>query len=147
MKTSNRYVNGIRNDYVPGSVYILKCRKGFYKIGLTARNIYIRKRELEKDWGKLELIELVHTENMRALELKLHKSFSKYNVYRGRQSGGTEFFRLPYLQHWKARYLLQAGSDNKKPLWFYFYAVAGWIVYVYQSQKPTTKLWKSKRSK
>jgi hypothetical protein len=148
MKTNNRYINGIRNDYVPGSVYILKCRKGFYKIGLTRRNVYIRKRELEQDWGRLELIELVHTESMRALELKLHNHFRRYNVYRGRQSGGTEFFRLPYFQHWKARYLLHAWSGSKKPLWFYFYAVGGWIMCVfYQPQKLTTGLWKSKRRK
>lgn len=131
MKTSNRYVNGVRNDYVPGSVYIFKCRKGFYKIGLTARDIYIRKRELERDWGRLELIELVHTENMRALELKLHNYFKPFNIYRGRQSGGTEFFWLPYFQHWKARYLLYAWSDSRKPLWFYVYAIANWIKWVF----------------
>lgn len=136
MKTRNRYVNGVRNDYVPGSVYIFKCKKGFYKVGLTSRDIYIRKRELEKDWGKLQLLELVPTDSMRALEIKLHKYFRRFNVYRGRQSGGTEFFCLPYLQHWEARYLLHAWSNSRKPLWFYFYFIGSWIKYA------VCKLWR-----
>lgn len=147
MKTNNRYINGIRNDYVPGSVYMLRCKKGFYKLGLTARDVYIRKRELEQDWGKLELIELVHTSNMRALELKLHNHFKPFNVYRGRQSGGTEFFRFSYFKHWEARYWLHAWSESKKPLWFYFYVIAGWIKYgifwlwklIMKSRKPVIR--------
>lgn len=130
MKTSNRYVNGIRNDYVPGSVYMLLCAKGFYKFGLTARDIYIRKRELEQDWGRMKIIEVVHTQNMRALETRLHNHFKRQNVYRGTKSGGTEFFRLSYFQHWEGRYLIHAWSGNsKKPLWFYFYVIGTWIKY------------------
>lgn len=148
MKTNNRYVKGIRNDYVPGSVYMLKCRKGFYKLGLTGRDVYIRKRELEKDWGSLEVIEVVHTSSMRALEVRLHNYFKPFNVYRGPQSGGTEFFRLSYSQHWRARYLIHAWSDSKKPLWFYFYVIGGWIKYgCYQLWKFAMKSWKSANKK
>ena len=136
MKINNRYINGVRNDCVPGSVYIFKDTKGFFKIGLTGRAIHLRKRELEEDWGRLELVELVNTSNMRALELKLHNHFRRFNVYRGRASGGTEFFRLPYSEQWKARYLLHCWSESKKPLWFYCYFVGSWIKYAF------TQLWK-----
>ena len=143
MKANNRYVKGIRNDYVPGSVYMLRCPKGFYKIGLTGRDIYVRKRELEKHWGRLEIIELVHTPSMRGLELKLHNYFKPFKVYRGPKDGGTEFFRFSYLQHWKVRYLIHCWSDSKKPSWFYFYILAGWIQYAsYQLWKLAVKLWK-----
>jgi|GEM_PF-4913089 hypothetical protein len=140
-KLSNRYINGVRNDYVPGSVYIFKDTKGFYKIGLTGREIHLRKRELEEDWGKLELVELVHTSSMRALEDKMHNHFRRFNVYMGRKSGGTEFFRLPYFEQWKARYLLHCWSESNKPLWFYFYFVGSWIKYAF------TQLWKIARKK
>lgn len=139
MTTNKRYINGVRNDYVPGSVYIFKDTKGFFKIGLTGRAIHLRKRELEEDWGRLELVEVVNTSNMRALELKLHNHFRRFKVYRGRTSGGTEFFRLPYSEQWKARYMLHLWSESNKPLWFYFYFVSAWIKYA------VVQLWKFTR--
>lgn len=127
MKTAKRSRSKkyqVRDDCVPGIVYLLQDKKGLVKIGLT-RNLAIRKRQLEKDWGKLQIIEAVPTQNMRKLELKMHKEFHQFNVYRGKRSGGTEFFRLSGFQLWKAQFVLHCWSNSQKPMWFWF--VAGMI--------------------
>lgn len=122
--TKRKKAYRVRDDYVPGMVYLLQDKKGFVKIGLT-RNIKLRKQDLEKDWGKLKVLEVVPTRNMRQLELRMHREFCQFNVYRGKQSGGTEFFRLSGFQLWKARFVLHCWSNSQKPVWFWF--VAGMI--------------------
>lgn len=96
-KTKEGYIT--RNDAVPGYVYIFR-QTGEYlvKIGLS-RTPAVRKRYLEKDYGRLQTVAIVWVFNMSFVESKMHKFYAPHRTYREYwKSGYTEWFKVDF---WK----------------------------------------------
>jgi hypothetical protein len=86
-------VQGTRNDYVPGNVYIFGSRHGRVKVGLS-RNVARRRRELSAVYQEdLTLIASVFTFNMKLLENILHEQYAAYSEPQPQHlNGHTEWF-------------------------------------------------------
>ncbi|MCC3459821.1 MAG: GIY-YIG nuclease family protein [Oscillatoriales cyanobacterium] len=84
-----------RNDYVPGFVYIVYSRKyKCYKIGLT-RYMTERYNQLSEIYESLDFIICVETNNMRQLELAMHRRYAKQRRYLDPSLNGfTEWFKF-----------------------------------------------------
>jgi len=79
-------------DY-SGIVYILHFpHLEAIKIGLTS-NFNSRSKDLIKDFGEFNIIQLIETKSCYALESELHEKFAKYRIVFEEGGGRTEFFR------------------------------------------------------
>lgn len=83
----------VRNDRTPGFVYIFRQPgTNLLKIGLS-RTPEVRKKYLEKDYGKLTIVAIIWVLNMALVEGKMHQMYAHLRVYRQYwQSGFTEWF-------------------------------------------------------
>lgn len=92
---SNSYI--VRNDSMPGYVYIFRQPgRGLAKIGLS-RTPIVRKRYLEQDYGNLQTVAIVWVINMKFVESRMHKTYAPRRIRREYwKSGFTEWFQVNF---------------------------------------------------
>jgi hypothetical protein len=68
-------------DEAPGCVYLMRADNGAYKIGLSRRPRE-RVQQLRRNrFGTIEVLHVIETDNMRALERELHKRYADKQIH------------------------------------------------------------------
>ena len=93
-KLLSRKYGGTKSK-VKGVVYFLESEK-YIKIGCSA-SFKSRLKVLEKEYGSLKIIKVIHTEDMYRLESIIHQTYDEYNIVLEEGSGRTEWFKKDIL--------------------------------------------------
>lgn len=124
----------IKRDYRrPGWVYLQQAADGSVKVGLS-RNLKIRQRQLEADYGRLNRLAAVWVPNMKHLEDTIKERFKYANFHKAPGlTGRTEWHRVDDGQTLEMILALYAGAFWLNATYLFYLALGFaflWVIFL-----------------